>query len=99
MRQLGVGSQGGAEATAIFHPILHDEWTASSLNEPLARIKSRRVKLLWNDRVESSALGGVSVSPQAHGQQRRGNIETYLMLNKRTPAMPKDQRYVDGPLP
>ena len=39
MRQLGVGSQVGAEAFAIFHQILYDEWTAGSRNEPLARIK------------------------------------------------------------
>ena len=34
MRQLGVGSQGGAEAVAIFQLLLHDEWVAGSLNEP-----------------------------------------------------------------
>ena len=39
MRQLGVGSQGGAEALAIFHQLLYDEWAAGSLTEPLARIK------------------------------------------------------------
>ena len=39
VRQLGVGSQGGAEALAIFQQIPYDEWAASSLNEPLARIK------------------------------------------------------------
>ena len=32
MRQLGVGSQGGAEALAIFHQLVHDEW-ASELDE------------------------------------------------------------------
>ena len=39
MRQLGVGSQGGAEALAIFHQLLYDEWISGSLTEPLARIK------------------------------------------------------------
>ena len=39
MRQLGVGSQGGAEALAIFRQLLYDEWAAGSLTEPLARIK------------------------------------------------------------
>ena len=39
IRQLGVGSQGGAEALAIFHQLFYDEWAASSVNEPLARIK------------------------------------------------------------
>ena len=31
MRQLGVGSQGGAEALAIFHQLLSDEWTLGTL--------------------------------------------------------------------
>ena len=26
MRQLGVGSQGGAETLAIFHQLIYDEW-------------------------------------------------------------------------
>ena len=39
MRQIGVGTPGGAEALAIFHQLLYDEWVAGSLNEPLARIK------------------------------------------------------------
>ena len=39
MRQLGVGSQGGAEALAIFHQLLYEEWASGSLIEPLARIK------------------------------------------------------------
>ena len=36
MRQLGVGSQGGAGALAIFHHLINDE---GFLTEPLARIK------------------------------------------------------------
>ena len=39
MRQLGVGSPGGAEALAIFHLLICDEWASGSLNEPPARIK------------------------------------------------------------
>ena len=39
MRQLGVGSQGGAEALAIFPQLLCDEKAEGSLTEPLARIK------------------------------------------------------------
>ena len=39
MRQLGVGSQGGAEARAIFHQFLFDEWTSGTLLPPLGRIK------------------------------------------------------------
>ena len=39
MRQIGVGTPGGAEALAIFHQLLYDEWMTGSLSGPLARIK------------------------------------------------------------
>ena len=35
IRQIGVGTPGGAEASAIFHQLLHDEWDAGTLTEPL----------------------------------------------------------------
>ena len=37
-RQLGVGSQ-GAEAPAIFHQLISDEWASGSLVTPLARVE------------------------------------------------------------
>ena len=49
MRLLGVGSQGGAEALAIFRQLIYDEWASGSLTEPLARSKIRREKLLRDD--------------------------------------------------
>ena len=39
MRQVGVGSQGGVEAVTIFHQLIFDEWSAGSVEKPLARIK------------------------------------------------------------
>ena len=39
MRQIGGGTPGGAEALAVFHQLLYDEWMTGSLMEPLARIK------------------------------------------------------------
>ena len=39
MRQIGVGTPGGAEALAILHQLLYDEWMTGSLSGPLARIK------------------------------------------------------------
>ena len=39
MRQLGVGSQFGPEAVAIFHKLLNDEWAEGSLTEAFARVK------------------------------------------------------------
>ena len=37
MRQIGVGTPGGAEALAIFHQLLYDEWMTGSLGKPLAQ--------------------------------------------------------------
>ena len=39
MRQVGVGSQGGAEALAIFHQLVFDDWATGSVTAPSARIK------------------------------------------------------------
>ena len=39
MRQIGVGTPGGAEALAILHQLLYHEWMTGSLSGPLARIK------------------------------------------------------------
>ena len=39
VRQLGVGSQGGAEAVVMLHQLIYDEWASGSLDTPLARIK------------------------------------------------------------
>ena len=44
MRQLGVGSQGGAEALAISHQFIFDEWTPGIPDTPLARIKLKWTK-------------------------------------------------------
>ena len=38
MPQLGVGFLDGAEALAVFHHFMYDEWVAGSLNAPLARM-------------------------------------------------------------
>ena len=39
MWQLGAGSPDCAEALAIFHQSIYDEWASGSLNAPLARVK------------------------------------------------------------
>ena len=39
MRQLGVGTPGGAEALAIFQQCLHDLWRSGDVEAPFARIK------------------------------------------------------------
>ena len=39
MHQLGFGSQGGADAIAIFHQFIYNEWASGTLVTPLTRIK------------------------------------------------------------
>ena len=41
MRQLGVGSEGGAEALAIFLQLIYDEWASGSLVTPLRLPESK----------------------------------------------------------
>ena len=60
---MGVGSQGGAEAFAIFHQLIFDEWTARSLETPLARIKVNEKNCFgmteWNAvRSQQAAVAG-----------------------------------------
>ena len=70
MRQIGVGTPGGAEALAIFHQLLYDEWLTGSLSGPLANIKVDEQNCFgmieW-----SGARGGVAVSPTQQRDSRR----------------------------
>ena len=56
MRQIGVGTPGGAEALAIFHQLLYDEWMTGTAGQN----QSRREKLLWDDRMEGGARRGIA---------------------------------------
>ena len=38
-----------AEALAIFHQLIFDEWTSGTLDTPQARIKVDETNLLWYD--------------------------------------------------
>ena len=73
MRQLGVGSQGGAQALAIFHELFHDDWAAGALTEPLARINVDEKNCSAKQRRGSS---------QNTRQQQHVNIERFLTSNK-----------------
>ena len=52
MRQLTVGSQGGAEALAICHQLIYSVWASGSMITPLARVdvdeKTAFGMLEWN---------------------------------------------------
>ena len=74
MRQIGVCTPGGAEALAIFHQLLYDEWMTGSLSGPLARIKVDEKRCASRRR---------DFSPSTRQQQQHGNFGTCLMLNKK----------------
>ena len=67
MRQIGVGTPGGAEASALFDQLLYDERMTGSL-------------MFWDDRMAGGARGGVAVSPQAHGST---SVETSKLVSCR----------------
>ena len=64
--------------------------------------QSRREKLLWDDRVEGSAGGGVAVSPKAHSSSSVETSKRSFVDQEGLLPMPKDrgavQGNVDGPL-
>ena len=63
---------GGAEALAIFHQLLYDEWSVGGLRRPLARIKLDEQKLFWFAGVASRAGGVPGRNAEA---LRRGVLE------------------------
>ena len=83
MRQIGLGTPGGAEALAIFYQLLYDEWMAGSLTGPLARMgvdeKNGFGMIDWQAVREAASR---FFSPSTR-QQQRGIIETCFMLNKK----------------
>ena len=73
MRQLGVGSQGGAEALAI-HQLIYDDWVAGSLNAPLAGIKTD---------VEWNAVRKAAAHLECTLLQQSGDTKPCLMSSKK----------------
>ena len=102
MRQLGVGSQGGAEALAIFDQRICDEWASGSLNAPLARIKVDEKKCFamieWKA-VREAAAHFLPKHTATAGWTHR-NLSQFEQAGR--PPMPKDRGAergdVDGPL-
>ena len=90
IRQFGVGTPGGAEALAIFHQLLYDEWMMGSLGGPLARIQvDEKKKLLWDDRMEGRCV----VSPQAHGNSSVETSERVSCSTRRRVTNAEGSRY------
>ena len=98
MRHLGVGSQGGAEALAIFHQLMYDELASGSLNEPLARIKVDEKKCFGM--VEWKAASRFLPKHRAAARWKHRNLSH--VEQKGVLPMPKDrgaeQGDVDGAL-
>ena len=78
MRQIGVGTAGGAWALSTFHQLLYDEWMTGSLSGPLARIKVDEKFCFGMSRCASRRRG----FSEAH-QQQRGNAGTCPLSNKK----------------
>ena len=87
MRQLGVGSQGAAEAHAIFHQLIYEEWASGFLNEPQARIKVDEKKLLLPKHTEAAG--------RKHRNVSHVELEGLAPIRKDSGA---EQGDVDGPL-
>ena len=104
MRQIGVGTPGGAEplALAIFHQLLCDEWMTGSLREPLARTKVDERNCFgmieWQAVREAAAL--FLPKHRAAASWKHRNVSH--VEQEGLPPMPKDrgaeQGDVDGPL-
>ena len=74
MRQVGVGSQGGAEALAIYHQLIFDEWMSGSLDTPLARIKVDENNFFGMNRVDFGEELGKQSSPLTRSSSSRESI-------------------------
>ena len=84
MRQIGVGTPGGAEALAIFHEYFFDEWITGSLSAPLARINVDEKNCFGVIEWQAVRGGGVAVFSQSTQQQQRGNIDRNTAPASRT---------------
>ena len=81
MRQLGVGSERGAGALAIFHQLLFDEWTSGTLVTPLAGIE---VDAKWYGMIEWSAVR----NPASFLDFKLNNMARYSEFKTFSPDMP-----------
>ena len=94
MRQIGVGTPGGADALAIFRLLQNDEWMTGSLSGPLARIKVDEQNCFGM--IEWQARGGVAVSPQAHAAATWKHRNLSCVEQEGLPPMPKDRGAEQG---
>ena len=100
MRQVGVGSQGGAEALAISHQPIFDDWVSGSLNTPLHESQLMK-ELLRHGRLEcGEELGNQPRLPTRCS--RRMEASRFLCGTRRGETFAKnrgpEQGDVDGPL-
>ena len=101
MRQIGVGTSGGAEAVAIFHQLLFDEWMTGSLMEPLARIKVDEKNFFYMKEWKAVRDSASRFLPKYTAAARKHRNLSHVE-QEGLPPMPKDrdaeQGDVDAPL-
>ena len=102
MRQLGVGSQGGTEALAIFHQLIYDEWASESLNAPLARMKVDDKNCFGMIEWNAVRKAAAHFLPKHVATAGWKHLNLPHVEQEEFPPMPKDrgaeQGDVDGPL-
>ena len=96
MRQVGVGTPGGAEALAIFHQLLYDEWITGACSVSLARIKVDEKKCFgmieW--KAVREAASQFFLKHTTAGAWKHRNLSH--VEQKGLPPMPKDRRAEQG---
>ena len=101
MRQIGVGSPRGAEALAIFHQLLLDQWMTGSLSGPLARIKVGGKNCFGIIEWKAVREAASRFLP-THTAAARKHRNLFHVEQEGLPPVPKDrgaeQGDVDGPL-
>ena len=101
MRQLGVGTPGGAEALATFHQLLYEAWRDGQLPSALARIKIDEKNCFGS--LEWSAVREATKQtlPRHYAATCWKHAAVSEVEQRHVPAAPKDrgaeQGDVDGP--
>ena len=102
LRQLGVGSQFGAEALAICHQLICDERASGSLNAQLARIKVDEKNCFGVIEWKAVRKAAAHFLPKHTAAAGRKHLNLSHVEKEGLSPMPKDrgaeQGDVDGPL-
>ena len=102
MRQIGVGTSGGAEALAIFHQVLYEVWQAGGLAKPLARVKIDEKNCFGSFEWDSVRKAAAEFHPKHMAAAAWKHAAASVVEQEGVRPMVKDrgaeQGDVDGPL-